>query len=339
MKPTSLPAALLPSLLLSLLSLAVAAPRIPAAEPRTITNSIGMKLVLIPKGQFTMGSPVEEEGSEDDETPHAVTLTTDYYLGVTEVTQDQFRRVMGSNPSGFQGEKVAEKNPRTGRVLRAVDTSNYPVENLTWTEAVAFCRKLSALPAEQQAGRVYRLPTEAEWEYACRAGSKTAYHFGPEVAKLAEHAWFDQNAKGPQPVATRKPNAWGLYDMHGNVWEWCSDWLGDYSAEPSIAPAGPKQGTDRVVRGGGWDIDSAACRSAYRDGGEPTTRLESLGFRVAVTAAAPSAAPNAATRGSTRTSAAVSSGANAGASASSSAKTLIAPVRSAPSSIGSRSSR
>jgi formylglycine-generating enzyme required for sulfatase activity len=255
----------------------------PAAEPRTVTNSIGMKLVLIPKGQFTMGSPVEEEGSEDDETPHVVTLNADYYLGVTEVTQEQFRRVMGRNPSGYQGEKAAERNPRTGRVLRLIDTANYPVENVTWPEAVEFCRKLSAIPAEQQASRVYRLPTEAEWEYACRAGSKLAYSFGPSLEKLAEHAWFEKNAKSPQPVGTRKPNPWGLYDMHGNVWEWCADWMGDYAPAPATAPTGPQQGTDRVVRGGGWDIDADACRSAYRDGGEPATRIESLGFRVALT--------------------------------------------------------
>ncbi len=264
-------------------ALAVRPAVIEAAEPPTVTNSIGMKLVLIPQGRFTMGSPVEEEGSEDDETPHPVTLTADFYLGVTEVTQEQFRRVTGSNPSNYQGNKAAELNPRTGRVVRAVDTASYPVENVTWPEAVEFCRKLSALPGEQQSGRVYRLPTEAEWEYACRAGSKTAYSFGPAVDKLAEHAWFDQNTKTPKPVGTRKPNAWGLHDMHGNVWEWCADWMGDYPATAVTAPSGPDKGTDRVVRGGGWDIDAAACRSAYRDGGEPTTRLESLGFRVAVT--------------------------------------------------------
>ncbi len=254
-----------------------------AADPPTITNSIGMKLVLIPQGRFTMGSPVEEEGSEDDETPHLVTLTTDFYLGVTEVTQEQFRRVMGSNPSNYQGNKAAELNLRTGRVARADDTASYPVENVTWPEAVEFCRKLSALPGEQPAGRVYRLPTEAEWEYACRAGSTTAYSFGPAADKLVDHAWFDQNTKTPKPVGTRKPNAWGLYDMHGNVWEWCADWMGDYPQTAVTAPAGPQKGTDRVVRGGGWDIDAAACRSAYRDGGEPATRLESLGFRVAMT--------------------------------------------------------
>jgi formylglycine-generating enzyme required for sulfatase activity len=280
--------------------LAAIAPLNRAAEPRPVTNSIGMRLVLIPKGQFTMGSPVEEEGSEDDETPHPVTLTSDFYLGVTEVTQEQFRRVMSQNPSNFQGEKAAGQNPGAGRFQRAVDTANYPVENVTWPEAVEFCRRLSALPAEQQAGRIYRLPTEAEWEYACRAGTKTAYSFGPAVEKLAEHGWFDKNAKSPQPVGTRKPNAWGLYDMHGNVWEWCADWLGDYATGPATAPTGPKQGTDRVVRGGGWDIDADACRSAYRDGGEPTTRLESLGFRVAVTVATAGTTPSTAASNASR---------------------------------------
>jgi formylglycine-generating enzyme required for sulfatase activity len=279
-----------------LLLLALIDRHVASAEPPAVTNSLGMKLVWIPKGQFTMGSPVEEEGSEDDETPHSVTLTADYYLGVTEVTQEQFRRVMGSNPSGYQGDKAAEINPRTGRAIRAVDTGSHPVENVTWPEAVEFCRKLSALPAEQQAGRAYRLPTEAEWEYACRAGSKTAYSFGAALEKLAEHAWFDQNTKMPRPVATRKPNAWGLHDMHGNVWEWCADWLGDYPSTAVIAPKGPDKGTDRVVRGGGWDIDSAACRSAYRDGGEPATRLASLGFRIAMTVKTPDAAARATSR-------------------------------------------
>jgi formylglycine-generating enzyme required for sulfatase activity len=180
-----------------------------AQSPKTITNSIGMKLVLIPKGTFQMGSSIEEEGASNDEEQHLVTISKDYYLGVTEVTQGQYEKVLGTNPLYFKK-----------RVIRKSDSSMYPVERVCWEEAVQFCKKLSDLPEEKKAGRVYRLPTEAEWEYACRAGSKTAYSFGEGSQLLGDYAWFNDNSNGQtHPVGEKKANAWGLYDLHGNVWE------------------------------------------------------------------------------------------------------------------------
>jgi formylglycine-generating enzyme required for sulfatase activity len=169
-----------------------------AQADREITNSIGMKLVLIPKGTFTMGSPENEQvgelSRELDEPQHEVTISQDYYLGVYEVTQAQYKKVMGENPSSFQGANVAERDPQTGRVLKEIDSSNHPVEMVSWQDAVKFCQRLSELPEEKKAGRVYRLPTEAEWEYACRAGSKKAFSFGNGVKSLSDHAWYRENS-------------------------------------------------------------------------------------------------------------------------------------------------
>ena len=243
-----------------------------AQSPKTITNSIGMKLVLIPKGTFQMGSPIEEAGADDDEEQHQVTISKDYYLGVTEVTQGQYEKVMGTNPSYFQK-----------RVIRKSDSSMYPVEQVSWEDAVEFCKRLSDLPEEKAAGRVYRLPTEAEWEYACRAGSKTAYSFGEGSKSLGDYAWFDGNSNNQtHPVGEKKANAWGLYDMHGNVWEWCSDWYGDYPKGAVSDPVGPREGSDRVGRGGCWRDVAAFCRSAFRYSLDPTYRTGDYGFRLAL---------------------------------------------------------
>jgi formylglycine-generating enzyme required for sulfatase activity len=242
-----------------------------AQAPKEITNSIGMKLVLIPKGTFMMGSPESEEGRQKDETQHEVTISKDYYLGVYEVTQAQYEKVMGKNPSSFPVAKVGNEN------------ADLPVENVSWDDAVEFCKKLSDLPEEKKAGREYRLPTEAEWEYGCRAGSKTAYAFDDEEGLLPEYGWFKRNSSGrTHTVGLLEPNAWGLYDMHGNVWEWCSDRYGDYSKGAVSDPSGPKEGSDRVYRGGGWDGDAAYCRSAFRYGLAPSIRGDFLGFRVAL---------------------------------------------------------
>ena len=239
---------------------------------RTITNSIGMKLVLIPKGTFTMGSPIEEEGAENDEDQHQVTISNDYYLGMTEVTQGQYEKVMGTNPSHFQK-----------RVIRKSDSSMYPVETVSWEDAVEFCKRLSELPEEKKAGRVYRLPTEAEWEYACRASSTTAYSFGASATPLGDYAWFRGNSdQQTHPVGEKQANAWGLYDMHGNVWEWCSDWYGDYPKGAVSDPIGPKASTGRVIRGGGWFNGTADCRSAIRDRPDPSLRDNRISFRVAL---------------------------------------------------------
>jgi len=242
-----------------------------AQSEKEITNRIGMKLVLIPKGTFQMGSPESEEGRYEDEVQHEVTLTKDFYLGVTEVTQAQYQKVMGENPSCFGGDNVQG------------DSSNHPVEQVSWEDAVEFCNKLSALPEEKAAGRVYRLPTEAEWEYACRAGSKSAYSFGDERDSLDGNAWFYENGHGKtHPVGQKKPNAWGLYDIHGNVWELCSDWYGEYPKGAVSDPVGPREGWYRVRRGGSWGLAAARCRSASRIREHASRLFGNCGFRVAL---------------------------------------------------------
>ena len=242
-----------------------------AQPPKTITNSIGMKLVLIPEGTFMMGSPESEEGRKENETQHEVTISKDYYLGVTEVTQAQYEKVIGKNPSYYQGAIVGNEN------------ADLPVEQVSWDDAVEFCKKLSELPEEKNAGRVYRLPTEAQWEYACRAGSKTAYSFDDEEGLLYEHGWFNRNSSDrTHTVGLLEPNAWGLYDMHGNVWEWCSDRYGEYPKGALSDPTGPKEGSYRVSRGGGWLSGAAGCRSAYRYWDYPSLRDGIIGFRLAL---------------------------------------------------------
>jgi len=241
-----------------------------AQSPKEITNSIGMKLVLIPKGTFMMGSP-ESEVRIADAIQHEVTISKDYYLGVYEVTQAQYEKMMGKNPSRFQGDNLRE------------DSANHPVEQVSWEDAIEFCKKLSDLPEEKKAGRVYRLPTEAEWEYACRAGSKTAYSFGESAKSLSEYAWSGENANSQtHPVQEKKPNAWGLYDMHGNVSEWCSDWYGEYNKAAVSDPTGPKVGSLRVFRGGGWRFEAAVCRSAVRCGMSRSGYANINGLRVAL---------------------------------------------------------
>jgi formylglycine-generating enzyme required for sulfatase activity len=242
-----------------------------AQAPKEITNSIGMKLMLIPKGTFMMGSPESEKGRQEEETQHEVTISKDYYLGVYEVTQAQYEKVMGKNPSHFQGAIVGNEN------------ADLPVENVSWDDAVEFCKKLSDLPEEKKAGRVYRLPTEAQWENACRAGSKSAYLFDDEEGLLPEYGWFNRNSSNrTHTVALLEPNAWGLYDMHGNVFEWCSDWYGEYPKGAVSDPTGPKVGSDRVCRGGSWDFEAANCRSAFRNWNYPSLRLDYYGLRVAL---------------------------------------------------------
>jgi formylglycine-generating enzyme required for sulfatase activity len=229
-----------------------------------ITNSIGMKFRLIRPGTFRMGSPASESGRDNDETQHSVTISKPYYLGIYEVTQEQYERVMGKNPSYFKGARD-------------------PVENVSWEDAVAFIEKLNGMPSEKDAGRVYRLPTEAEWEYACRAGSESAYCFGEDVSQLGEYEWFEENSGGKtHPVGEKRPNAWGLYDMHGNVLEWCNDWEREYPSAAVADPSGPARGSRRVCRGGCWDYQAASCRSADRGGDGPGIRYSLLGFRLAL---------------------------------------------------------
>ena len=243
---------------------------------KEITNSVGMKLVLIHAGSFTMGSPEGEIGRQENETPHEVTISNSYYLGVFEVTQGEYEKVIEERPSVFIGIHL-------------------PVNQISREDAVTFCKKLSDLPEEKATGRNYRLPTEAEWEYACRANSPTAYCFGDSTESLGEYAWFDTNdGRTPHPVGQKKPNRWGLYDMHGNVWEWCNDWYIEYPSGAAINPSGPRGGKSFVFRGGSWSNPAASCRSAHRFTIEPTFRSGSLGFRVALSPPAkqPEAAPS-----------------------------------------------
>jgi len=225
----------------------------PVELPKS-ANFIGMEFKLIPAGTFTMGE-------YDD--AHEVTLTKPFKMGVHEVTQAQYEQVMGVNPSEFKG-------------------ADHPVDTVSWDDAVEFCRRLSELPAEKAAGNVYRLPTEAEWEYACRAGTKAAFSFGDDEAEW-EFAWYsDNSASKAHPVGGKQPNAWGLYDMHGNVWEWCQDWYDDYPSGAVTDPTGPVSGSYPVFRGGGWDDTAEGCRSAYRYWKEPSFRNYSIGFRVSL---------------------------------------------------------
>jgi formylglycine-generating enzyme required for sulfatase activity len=230
--------------------------------PVATTNSIGMKFVVIPPGEFMMGSPKGEPAHRNDETLHKVTLTKPFQLGMHEVTQEQYQKVMGTNPSKFK-------------------TVNHPVEQVTWDEAIEFCARLSDLPAEKRAGRVYRLPTEAEWEYACRAGTTTAYSFGNAQGQLSNYGWWKVNSGGAtHPVGLKKPNPWGLYDIHGNVYELCQDWYGGYSGGELTNPKGPVSGSVRVNRGGSWFSGDGVCRSAIRGTRTPGDRNIGLGFRV-----------------------------------------------------------
>jgi uncharacterized protein (TIGR02996 family) len=257
----------------------------------TLTNSVGMQFVLIRPGVFWMGSPVSENGRYADESPrHRVRITRPFYLGRYPVTQQQYQRVTRQRPSNFrQGGGGAE-------LVAGLDTSRFPVESVSWLDAVAFCAALSARPAEQAARRRYRLPSEAEWEYACRAGAawSAPFHFGYSLS--SRQANFDgahpygrsrpgPNLRRPCAVGNYRPNAWGLYDMHGNVWEWVADWFDEdyYEVSPEDDPPGPTAGESRVLRGGSFYYIGSSCRAAIRFGRRPSSQSSLDGFRVAMT--------------------------------------------------------
>jgi len=236
------------------------------AEPKVVTDSIGIALLEIPAGKFTMGSPASEKDHQSNEQAVAVTLTKPFWLGKTEVTQGQWEAVMGTKP--WSGKSDAD----------------LPATYVNWDDATEFCKKLTQL--ERASGKLpaseeYRLPTEAEWEYACCAGTTTAYSFGDDESKLGDFAWFDGNSGDvAHAVGTKQANPWGLHDMHGNVNEWCSDRY-DETLAGGADPVGPAGGARHGLRGGGWWSRPVDCRSAYRYRLVPTCRNGSLGFRVA----------------------------------------------------------
>ncbi len=232
----------------------------PDQLPRELRNSVGMEFVLLAPGTFEMGSPSDEPGRDDDETLHRVTLSQPLYLGKYEVTQDQWEAVMGDNPSNFSSCGGA-----------------CPVEGVSWEDAQGFIAELN----RREGVSVYRLPTEAEWEYAARAGTQAAYHFG-DAANRLEYGWYDENSRNrTHPVGQKQPNGWGLFDMHGNVWEWVHDWYGDYPGGAVTDPRGPETGVGRIRRGGGWSSGARYCRAANRHGFAPVNRYNALGFRLA----------------------------------------------------------
>ncbi|HUY33152.1 MAG TPA: SUMF1/EgtB/PvdO family nonheme iron enzyme [Pirellulales bacterium] len=250
-----------------------------------VENSIGMILTLIPSGEFWMGSPKTENGHDDTELRHRVIISKPFYIGAYEVTQNEYEQIMQNNPSRSSTKAGEEYPPDNGRL---------PVDEVSWENAREFCRRLSSLPAEDAARRVYRLPTEAEWEYACRAGTTTPFHFGDQLngreATCDGSRPYGTAATGPSRNSTTRvgsytPNAFGLYDMHGNVWEWCADWYDEdyYRTSPTTDPPGPssrRSGIFRVVRGGGLLIDPSNCRSSYRFFHSPLNGCPHVGFRV-----------------------------------------------------------
>jgi formylglycine-generating enzyme required for sulfatase activity len=236
--------------------------------PKPFTNSIGMKFVWIPPGSFMMGSPKEEKERQPSpgETQHKVTLTKGFYMGVYTVTQEQWKEITGNNPNHFKGEK------------------NLPVDSVSWDDCQGFIKKL-----REKDKKLYRLPTEAEWEFSCRAGTTTPFHFGETISTdLANYNCefvYGDGKKGTYrkkttPVGSFPANAWGLHDMHGNVWQWCQDWSGVYPQKDVVDPQGPEKAELRVLRGGSWHSLPQNCRSACRLGSGPGNRINHLGFRL-----------------------------------------------------------
>jgi len=231
-----------------------------SAAPRVVTTKGGVEMALLPGGWFEMGT---QENEEKDEPRHKVYVSS-FCMDRYEVTQEEYEKLMGKNPSQWKGRKN-------------------PVEQIRWAEAAAYCNARSRLDGLQPAydpkswecsfeAGGYRLPTEAEWEYACRAGTQTAYFFGEGAGELKRYAWFKDNAgRGPREAGTRPPNPWGLHDLCGNVWEWCNDFYqeGYYQESPEKDPRGPKSGKTRVLRGGCWNSRAEQCRSSYRNYEDP----------------------------------------------------------------------
>jgi formylglycine-generating enzyme required for sulfatase activity len=227
----------------------------------TMINSLGMELILLPAGEFIMGGDWDAEQADENELPkHAVVFEAQFYMGKYTVTQSQWQAIMGDDPSEFKG-------------------ADHPVETISHEDANAFIKRLN----EKENTHTYRLPTEAEWEYAARAGFQSTYCFGTDLGRLKEFAWFQTNSGGAtHPVGKLSPNDWGLHDMHGNVHEWCADWYRRdyYAASPTKHPVGPPQGVARVLRGGDWSSEAWYCRCAIRSLSSPQRRSPRVGFRV-----------------------------------------------------------
>jgi formylglycine-generating enzyme required for sulfatase activity len=254
----------------------------PAEEAVDLGGGVRMALALIPPGRFLMGTPEGEAGNMAGEGQREVELTRPFYLAVSEMTQGQYAAVTGASPSYFAASGEGKDR------IAGQDTRKFPVDGVSWDDAAACAEALT----RKLGGAAFRLPTEAEWEYACRAGTRTAFHFGGACdgtqANVDGTGPYGTPDKGPYlerptPVGSFAPNAWGLFDMHGNVWEWCADWSGSPSAGKATDPTGPAAGTGRVVRGGSWRSYPAYCRSASRAGEPPDNRGSdhNHGFRLA----------------------------------------------------------
>ncbi len=250
------------------------APKLEQTETVDLGDGVTMDFVLIQPGWFVMGS--DEEFGDGDESPrHKVTLTKPFYLGRYEVTQEQWEKVMGANPSEFKGAKR-------------------PVDNVSWNDCQDFLSKLQA-----KTGRKFALPTEAQWEYACRAGATSRWSFGDNDGVMGDYAWCGANSGGAtHPVGGKKPNAWGLYDMSGNVWEWCADFYAKhaYSGGDATDPLGPSSGAGHVLRGGAWGDDSDFLRCAYRNCNGPDSRNNGIGLRCVMLVNSASPPPDSAAR-------------------------------------------
>jgi formylglycine-generating enzyme required for sulfatase activity len=258
-----------------------------SSAPRTITNSIGMKLVLVPAGKFKMGSPEGEKDRFGNEKEHEVEITRPYYMGAYAVTQVEYEKVMDKKPSYFSSTGDGKEK------VKGMDTSQFPVEQVTWKDAQGFCMKLTALDKKKGLAQEYRLPTEAEWEHACREAGKltTPFYFGAALGTdqanfngkypyggAAKGRYLERTAR----VGSYKANKLGLYDMHGNVWQWCNDWYDkdNYTNSEIKDPQGPKNGKARILRGGSWYNGAIYCRAALRNGVQPAGRSSGIGFRV-----------------------------------------------------------
>jgi formylglycine-generating enzyme required for sulfatase activity len=228
----------------------------------SLQNSLGIEMKLIPAGEFVMGS---RNGRPNEQPARRVIISRPFYLAATEVTNRQWQAVMGAIPGEWKDDDL-------------------PVQNVTHAMAVSFCEKLSDLPEERSRGHRYRLPTEAEWEYACRAKTNHDFSSREQGSDLKDTAWFRENAgEKPNAVGKKEPNLWGLHDMHGNVWEWCSDWYGPFASPNTVRdPSGPSVGKARVFRGGGWCDAAEYCRCAARSAAKPSEGFRQSGLRVAM---------------------------------------------------------